>query len=245
MGKEIVGSRFKSENCGWFVVEEYSNCKSVVIKFELTGYVKKVEARNVYSGLVKDKLHPVVYGVGYLGEGGYVCSKNGENTRVYKTWKGLLSRCYSEKWRSSNPTYEDCSVCSEWHNFQEFAKYYEANYKEGLQLDKDLLFKGNKLYSEDTCVFVPAHINSFTIAPVKKACKYKRGVSYHKRSGTFTARIHDGTGKKEYLGSFSTEHLAYEAWLSAKLKQAFTYKPEFDRIDERIYNTVLEIIKDL
>ena len=61
----------------------------------------------------------------------------------------------------------DCSVYEGWHNFQNFAKWYEDNYyeieEEQMHLDKDILVKGNKVYSPDTCVFVPETINGLFV----------------------------------------------------------------------------------
>ena len=110
---------------------------------------------------IKNPYHPAVYGIGYIGEG------EGEKGRVYNIWKKVLQRCYSKEYHIKKPTYIGCSVVKEWLNFQNFAKWYKKNYKpetmEGWHLDKDILVKGNKIYSPETCCFVPADINSLLL----------------------------------------------------------------------------------
>jgi hypothetical protein len=75
----------------------------------------------------------------------------------------MLERCYSEKHRDKHSAYAECTVCDEWHCYQTFAKWYEENYYiidgERIHLDKDILVKGNKVYSPETCMFVPQRIN--------------------------------------------------------------------------------------
>lgn len=239
-----VGDRFESNNYGWFEVVKYRGCSDVLIKFLDTGYVTKARSQSLREGNVKDRLLPSVYGVGFLGVGDYKSYVGGKETKEYSCWSGMLSRCYYEKHQYS--TYKGCSVHEGWHNFQVFAKYYEDNYKTDYQLDKDLLFKGNKVYSPETCIFVSVDLNSF-IAIGRKVGKCKTGVTFNRSSGikSYQARICNRTGKSTHLGTFKTEEDAYQAWLTAKLSQALEYKPEMDEIDLRIYPNVVEIIKEM
>lgn len=158
MEKIKVGDRFESNNYGWFEVIEYNGYRDITVKFIDTGYVTEVHGVAIRNGAAKDNLQPSVYGVGFVGKGEYKLRVDGKATKEYTCWKGMLERCYSEKKRERSPTYIGCSVCKEWHNFQVFAKYYEDNYKEGYHLDKDLLFKDNKIYSSETCVFCTSTI---------------------------------------------------------------------------------------
>ena len=80
-------------------------------------------------------------------------------TPVYLTWKSMLARCYSEYTRKGNPAYEGCSVCEEWKYLSKFKEWFDQNHIDGYQLDKDILFPGNKVYSPETCCFVPQEIN--------------------------------------------------------------------------------------
>lgn len=72
----------------------------------------------------------------------------------------MLNRCYNEKCQEKHPSYIECTVCDEWHNFQVFAKWHEENYINGFHLDKDIRIKGNKTYSPSACSFVSQSDNS-------------------------------------------------------------------------------------
>ena len=113
---------------------------------------------------IKCPYEPRTYGIGYLGEGKYKTRENGKLTKCYDTWHSMLERCYYPKYQEKYPTYKDCEVCESWHNFQAFAEWYNDNYYEihgeVMCLDKDILIKGNKIYSPETCVFVPEKINN-------------------------------------------------------------------------------------
>ena len=105
--------------------------------------------------------HAKTVGIGYMGNA--TSKVNGVKKDSYNTWRGMLERCYGEKYQKKFPTYIDCSVCDEWKSYENFERWYNLNYyeveNEKMQLDKDILFKGNKIYSPNTCVFVPQRIN--------------------------------------------------------------------------------------
>lgn len=139
---------------------KYINSNNIIIQFE-SGYVTKDKYVNFTDGNVRDPYIPTVYGHGYIGYGKHKTVENGKHTRMYKIWTSMLQRCYSGKDYVS--TYNDCTVCKAWLNFQNFAQWYEENYYEiegqRMHLDKDILYQGNKIYSPHTCVFVPQNIN--------------------------------------------------------------------------------------
>ena len=151
---------YTSNNYGQFKVVEYIDRLNVVVKFIDTGFVTKVAVCNIKKGEVKDKLHPSIYGVGFIGEGDYKASVNGKITKQYKTWSGMLERCYDPKLHKKRPSYIGCTVCTEWHDFQVYAKWHDNNYVDGYHLDKDIKLKGNKIYSPNTCMFVSASDNT-------------------------------------------------------------------------------------
>lgn len=136
----------------------------------------KVQRNTSYSnflkGQVKNPYDRTIAGVGYIGEGKYDSPRSKGEKSAYHTWRDMIERCYNEELRYLHPAYLDCEVCKEWHNFQNFGKWYENNYYEvltdRLHLDKDILIKGNKLYSPETCVFVPQRINILFIEKPNK-----------------------------------------------------------------------------
>ncbi len=153
----IIGKIYQSNNYGNFVVTKYNNYNNVEIEFLATGYKAMVASGNIRLGTIKDKLRPSVFGVGYLGVGVHISHIKIKPTMQYIAWQGMLRRCYDSKYQAKKPTYKDCSVVKEWHNFQNFAEWYEKNYptdSKQYQLDKDKLIKGNKVYNPDACCFL-------------------------------------------------------------------------------------------
>ena len=208
--------------------------------------VKGVQYNNFKKGNIKCPYEKRTYNVGYLGEGKYKAWENGKDTRVYKTWHSMLNRCYDEKFHEKRPTYKDCEVDKYWLNFQNFGKWYEENYYEiegeTMTLDKDILTKHNKIYSPETCIFVPQTINLLFVKCDKSRGEYPIGVNPH--GNKFRVRcclINPKTGKSKYkhLGLYDTQEKAFEIYKYYKEKNikevADYYK---DEIPERLYNAM-------
>ena len=112
---------------------------------------------------MKDRMKPSICGIGFLGYGEHKASVDCNATKVYIAWKGMLKRCYCQKSLEKQPTYKGCTVHLDWHNFQNFAKWYYDHHPtdgETYRLDKDYLVKGNKVYSPNTCCFLTTGANS-------------------------------------------------------------------------------------
>ena len=139
----------------------------------------------------------------------------------YQVWKSMIDRCYSTKTQERSPTYQECTVATEWLTFSNFKNWMEKQQWEGNQLDKDLLIKGNKVYSEDTCLFVTQMVNSFTTDCRASRGEWMVGVSWYKPTEKFKSQCSNPfTKKNEGLGYFTTEIEAHEAWLKRKIKLA-------------------------
>ena len=244
--KDCVGKVCKSKSSGDFKVLKYNNAKDVEIQFLKTGFETTVELVQVKRGNVKDKYLPSVYGVGVLGTK-YPSSKSGVQTKEYKLWCRMLKRCYSESFKKKQPTYEGCEVSD---NFKSYEYFYEWCHEQigfgndgngnPFQLDKDLLIKGNKVYSETTCVFLPQEINTLLTKSEALRGEHLIGVSWSKTNKAFKAQINKNKGKQEYLGYFKTELEAFNAYKVAKesfvKEQANKWKSQ---IDERAYNALM------
>ena len=240
--KDCVGKVCKSLNPGDFKIVKYNDSKNVEIQFLNTGFKTTVHLGSIKSGNVKDLYVPSVYGEGILGTK-YLTMIDGVKTKEYVLWCSMLQRCYYDSFKKKYPTYEYCKVSD---NF----KYYEYFYEwcqnqigfgvDGFELDKDLLIKGNKVYSETTCVFLPTEINSLLVKNTASRGKYPVGVSWHNASKSFSARVNKSKGKREWLGSFNTELEAFKAYKQAKesfiKEQANKWKC---KIDERAYNALM------
>ena len=141
--------------------------------------------------------------------------------KYYATWRDMLTRCYSEKYLESRPSYIGTNVCSEWLSATAFKKWMEKQDWQGKSLDKDIIVPGSKLYSPDTCAFVLQATNSFVTASDASRGNYPIGVHLHKRTGKYRARCKNPfTGKDEHLGLFSTQEEAHEAWRRRKYELA-------------------------
>ncbi|UUV46298.1 hypothetical protein [Bacillus phage vB_BanS-Thrax2] len=201
------------------VVVEYKNANDIVVEFE-NGYKVHTTYQNFKKGNVKSVYDKSVFNVGYIGEGNYKPSINSKDTHCYSLWVQMLRRCYDKKLQEKQPTYKDCKVVNEWHNFQNFAQWYNDNYYkiEGkqMQLDKDILIKGNKTYSPETCVFVPKNINVLFVKADTRRGKFPIGVSYCKHNQRYKSECHDGTGTKIFLGYSKTPTDAFEIYKSYK-----------------------------
>lgn len=157
----------------------------------------------------------------------------------YRVWHSMLQRCYSPKYQERFPTYKGCSVSEEWLTFSVFKMWMEAQDFEGKHLDKDLLFKGNKVYSKETSVFVTREINLFTNDRGNDRGEWLIGVCWHKASGKFQSRCSNPfTKKREVLGLFNCELEAHQAWLKRKLELAHSLAAE--QTDERIARALIE-----
>ena len=240
--KDCVGKVCKSKSSGDFKILKYNDSANVEIQFVNTGYCKVAEIKEVRNGLIKDPYTPSVFGVGILGTK-YPSRTNGVRTKEYVLWKSMLERCYSTILKKRHPTYIDCEVSD---NFKSFEYFYEwCNKQIGFSnkdwhLDKDLLVKGNKLYSENTCVFIPSEIN--TLLTKREASRGENliGVCWSKTHKAFRAMVCKNRGKPEHLGYFKTELEAYNAYKVAKesfvKEQANEWKSQ---IDDRAYNALM------
>jgi hypothetical protein len=167
-------------------------------KFKLE---KEVYSNNFKNGTVKNPYDISVLGKGYIGDGKYLTkNSNGKRTVEYSIWTSMMDRCYGE--REQYPVYIDCEVCEEWHNFQNFAEWYEINYykvgNERMHLDKDILVKRNRLYSPETCMIVPQRINMIFMTKEKGIdADLPNAIN---RSGKGYISSYNG----KYLGDFET-----------------------------------------
>lgn len=162
----------------------------------------------------------LVFGVG-VNDAWYKVQKNVCGKKIfcpfYQTWQSMLSRCYSKKNHERQPTYVSCTVCDEWLTFSNFRSWMEKQDWQGKQLDKDLIVKGNKVYSQDTCSFVDQTTNSFVTDSAKSRGAWPIGVHYDSERGKFMARCCNPITKKhENLGRYLCEKEAHMAWKKRK-----------------------------
>lgn len=238
-----VGDSFVTKQGCKAIVIEYINSRKVLIEFDDKHKCRMFACpSNLATGRVKNPFHPYVCGIGYFGIGKYEARINGKLTPEYSAWNGMLARCYDEKVTNKHPTYKDCEVCEEWHNFQNFAEWYvnQKHYGLGYDLDKDIIFKGNKLYSPETCTLSPQEINKLLLENPSIRGEYPMGVCYFKRAGRFMAGV-KMYGRRVHLGYFDTVEEASQAYQKAKKKHIKKVALEWkDRIDERLFDALMQ-----
>lgn len=190
-------------------IVEYNGVRNIIIEFQ-DEYRTKVHTnyQAFKKGQVKNPYYPSVCGIGYLGQGKYKVSVNKKQTKAYEYWRHMLTRCYDPYYLDKHPTYRDCIVCDEWLCFQNFAEWFYKHYyeipNERMELDKDILIKGNKIYSSKTCCFVPQRINILYTKRQNYRGEYPIGVYYHKIKSVLEVWCNT-LEKKKYLGSFSLD----------------------------------------
>ena len=149
----------------------------------------------------------------------------------YRKWVDMLSRAYSIDFHETNPTYKDVTVCKEWLTFSSFRKWMQRQDWKGLELDKDIINPGNKVYSPENCCFVSRGLNALLINSESNRGALPRGVSFNKQKNIFRSdcRFY---GKLKHLGYFGSVELA--SLVYRKFKANLVVEAAFDQTDERI-----------
>lgn len=162
----------------------------------------------------------LVFGVG-VNDADYAVNPRLYGKRVtcpfYRSWVDMLMRCYSEKFQAKRHTYIGCTVCEEWLTFSNFKSWMQQQDWNGKELDKDLLVKGNKVYSPGTCVFVDKATNLFIGDNRASRGEWPIGVYLNNQAMKIGARCSNPfSGKREHLGYFKCPSQAHLAWKKRK-----------------------------
>ena len=196
----------------------YGDAHDIDVQFDDGTILQHRRYCNFLRGKISNPMTPSVYDIGYMGIGKFKSrDENGKQTKCHKTWISMLMRCYSSKYQEKHPTYKGCTVCKEWWNFQVFAEWYYSHFYEIegqiMNLDKDILKKGNKIYSPETCIFVPQFINKLFIKSDKARGNCPIGVSKH--GNKFEAQLRKGN-ERIHLGACNTVEEAFQVYKHAK-----------------------------
>lgn len=215
--KDRTGERNINNQGCWMEIIECNGDKDNTIRFDNGFIVYKREYRDFKKGVVKNLLYPSVCGIGYEGVGKY---SRKEHVDAYIRWRNILIRVSSNEYHEKQPTYIGCSIFEEWLNFQNFAPWFYENFKyeymKGWELDKDILIKGNKHYSPETCCFVPKEINSLFTKRQNHRGQYPIGVKKNCKKFSASCMIDN---KDTPLGTRSTPEEAFYLYKPAKEKE--------------------------
>ena len=236
------------------VIVEYRNARDIDIYFPKYNWTfKHVQYNKFKNGNIKCPYERRYYDKGCLGEGKYKVRENGKLKREFKIWHHMLQRCYDPKYHETHPTYKGCKVEDYLLNFQNMGEWIESNYYEifgeTMCLDKDILYKGNKVYSRETCIFVPKRINSLFTKRDNARGDSPIGV-YPVPSGNYQVHCNNGYGKLDYLGTYLTKEEAFHVYKQYKEKviketidsyEGKIPEPFYSRLREAMYNYEVSI----
>lgn len=246
-----VGELHTTREWGDLIITAYRGNREVSVNFISTGYETIASYRSILKGCVRDRLLPSVHGVGIVGS--EPISEGGKKFKEYELWCSMLLRCYDKKKHLAHPTYSDCTVSENFKYFPYFKDWCNKQVGFGCKdekgrpfaLDKDILIKGNKVYSEDTCCFVPPEINGLFLKCDRSRGKTLIGAHYVKATGKYSSSINKKS-KLVSLGKFDTEYQAFLAYKEAKedyVKEvANNYK---NIICDKVYHALMNYTVDL
>ena len=240
-----VGNIFTTNHYGSLIITNYVNNCEVYVKFIDTGYETKAGLSDIRNGKVKDRLVPSVCGVGVIGD--ETTRVNSKVLKEYRLWHNMLERCYGQQQQDINPTYVGCTVSDnfrqlpyfqDWCHNQIGFDHFDENGKP-FALDKDILVKGNKVYSEDSCVFVPREMNSLLLTRSRFRGSLPLGVSFLNDRKKYRARCSLG-GNNKTIGYYNTEEDAFYAYKQVKERyiKEVAYKWK-GTVDNRVYESLM------
>lgn len=240
--ENYIGKKYITNEGYEIEIIDYKTAEEVTVKFE-NGYTVTRNTRNIQKGNVKNPYHPSMYGKGYIGVGKYEGQVNKKKTDAYSVWSGMIRRCYSGE--ETYSSYSDCEVCEEWLNFQNFAEWYYSNIynvdNEPMNLDKDILFKGNKIYGPDTCIFLPKKLNTLFAKRKSARGQLPMGVTIDKKCKTtpYTATCNID-GKRTKVGYYATPEQAFMKYKEFKEEHIKSVANDYkDRIPDKVYQALL------
>lgn len=224
------GCRFKIIEC-----KRHDDC---TIQFEDGNVLYKRQYADIIRGRVKNPFFKSVLGIGYLGN-----RRTLNKDKCYRSWYNILQRATSKERLIKYPSYRGVTVCEEWCCFENFGEWFDINYDAEIMLDwhvdKDILFKGNKIYSPETCCFVPNEIN--ILLTNRKSCRGNYPIGVTKYRQKFIASLN---GK--HICVENTPEEAFQAYKIAKeihIKEiADKWKGQItEKVYEALYNYQVEI----
>lgn len=241
-----IGQTNMSNDGTLMKIIDYKGSLDVLVEFQDEfKYQEWVEYNNFKKGVVKNPYWRQLYGKGYLGVGPYApYVKKGEKTKAHDAWIRMFDRCYSEKFHDNHPTYVGCEVCDEWCDFQNFAKWFYSNYYDvsgqSIEVDKDWLYIGNKIYCPERCCLAPNIINTCLLTHDKLInFDLPMGVS-PTASGRYKARCSE-YGKRKDLGTYDTPQEAEVAYWNFKIKYIEGLAEEYKNfIPNSLYDVMMK-----
>lgn len=244
MRKEERLGEARVMNCGEIAfIVEYVGYNNITVQFKTTGELVKTTYQNFKNCNVKSRFKPSAYSVGIIGNE-KVRDENGKIIKSYSVWYNMLRRCNSDECQKKHPTYKCCTVCEEWLNYSNFKQWFDINHYEiegeSVQLDKDLLLKGNKVYCPKFCCFLPKIINEAIIDNKKKKnsknVDIPIGVNPHGDKFQCSIRKY---GKQYFIGTYNSIEEASKIYNTEKENYIKELADKYKKyITEESYNAL-------
>lgn len=169
---------------------------------------------------------------------------NQSRTKPYKIWNEMIRRCYG--CTDNAKKYDFCKIDDSWLIFSNFKKWYEDNYIEGYEMDKDLLFSEELIYSPKTCVFIPKELNTALRWYNTVNKETPNGIDFHKANNKYRVRIRNNIlNKTEFLGEFESISKSFDVYRNRKKELLVEYAKKFfdeGKISSYIYNKVKDYL---
>ena len=238
---------YNKQGCLMKIIE-YNCSTDIIVEFQ-DEYKAHVHTRfdHFQEKAVRNPYYPSVYGIGIIGDNGY----NTNNSYEYQTWHDIFRRCYDPKYHTNKPSYISCEVCENWRFYKNFyewiisqSNYYCLKDANDCRVDKDILIKGNKIYSPDTCCLVPGVVNSLFVKADRNRGAYPIGVSkIHKDSDLFQARCNNPFSRETIsIGIYNTPEDAFYAYKNYKeniIKQVAINEYKKGTITKQCYDAMM------
>ena len=124
-----------------------------------------------------------------------------------------MQRCYDEETHKLKPYYASCTAEIEWHNFSNYREWHKENAMGNMKvdLDKDILIRGNTVYGSDTCTLVP----HFTNTVFETTRGIETNIVYNNTTGKYDVTM-SILGKRIDVGSFDSEEEARQGFIDYK-----------------------------
>lgn len=178
-------------------------------------------------------------GNGWYNPGGkYLTRFNQQKLKSSSTWENMQIRCtrFGKTLRvNRSKSYAEVDAVDLFKNYQTYCEWFHnevtnGNYQDGFELDHNLLCPGTKIYSPETCLWLPVEINR-VVVDSRRNIHGCTGI-YKKKTKGFAASLVEN-GKKQHLGTFNTVEEASAAYIAAKtdyiLRLAEKWRPSISK----------------
>lgn len=239
--------RLNKQGCLMRIVV-YNKATDIIVEFQ-DKYKGRVHTQygNFITGNVYNPYLPNVFGIGITGNK-YPIKINGKHVKEYATWSSMLQRCYDIEFKKKCPAYDGCKVSPEWLLYENFYEWLHSqpNFDKWLNgerwcLDKDIISKGNKIYSSDTCCLVPNNVN--VLFTNRRNHRGNLPIGVKKNNNKFVAECcNPFSGKREKLENCNTPEesfFTYKIHKESIIRQVAEIEYTKGNITEKCYNSML------